>query len=80
MQVYLVTAEHYSVPGIIVRVAATKERAIWEALLAANIMLRDAGMARVSDESSMNAALERLQDEKGAAHCYVEISMHEVLQ
>jgi hypothetical protein len=77
--VYLLLAEHYATPGLVVRACATRERAVNEALACVNIMLADKGRAPVESESAMLTALDRLQGEHGAAHCYAEISEHEVL-
>jgi hypothetical protein len=79
MKVYLMIAEHYSIPGIITRVCATRDKAIAEAMECVNIMLRDSGRKPVETETEMDAAIERLQDEHGAAYCYAEISEHAVV-
>jgi hypothetical protein len=77
--VYLMIAEHYSIPGLIVRVCATRDRAVKEAIGCINMMLTDNDEASVKTETEMLTAIERLQDEYGAAHCYAEISEHEVI-
>ena len=77
--VFLMMAEHYSTPGLVVRVCATRARAVSEAIACVNVMLKDNGDPLVATESAMEFALERLQDEHGAAHCYAEISEHEVV-
>lgn len=77
--VYLMMAEHFAVPGLVVRVCATRARAVSEAIACVNVMLKDNGDKRIATEAEMEAALELLQDEHGAAHCYAEISQHEVV-
>lgn len=85
MKAYLMQAEHYNVPGIVVRICATRQLAVAEALACANIMLSDANQAHnarhplVDTEDAMTSAIEKLQEEHGAAHCYVEISEHDVI-
>jgi hypothetical protein len=80
MKTYLLMAEHQTTPGIVVKVFANYALALCEALELANIMLKDAGLGTVSDKNSMYAAIEYLQDEHGAAHCYVDITEHDVIE
>ncbi|WP_024517006.1 hypothetical protein [Bradyrhizobium sp. Tv2a-2] len=79
MKVYLMQAEHYEVPGIIIKVCATREKAVAEAMVCVNIMQQDKGRPLVSTEQEMAAAVELLADEYGEAHCYYDISEYEVL-
>jgi hypothetical protein len=79
MKVYLMIAEHYSIPGVVTRVCDTWDKAVAEAIECVNAMLRDSGRKPVETQAEMDAALERLQDEHGAAYCYAEISEHTVI-
>jgi hypothetical protein len=84
MTIHLMTAEHYATPGLVVRVCATRVKAVAEALACVNIMLADmrkysVDWPAVDTEAAMEAAIERLQDYHGAEHCYADISEHEVL-
>ena len=79
MKVHLMIAEHYSNPGLVVRVCCTREKALSEALVCVNIMLKDSDMKPVISEADMQIAIKYLQDLHGAAHCYAEISEHEVI-
>jgi hypothetical protein len=77
--VFLMMSEHYATPGLVVRICATRERAVREALACVNVMLTDSGLKSVIDETDMRVAIDYLQDIHGAAHCYAEISEHEVM-
>ncbi|MCL8382076.1 hypothetical protein [Xanthobacter aminoxidans] len=78
MIVHILTAEHFSVPGIIVKVFASMAGAEAEACALANIMLKDAGEKPDADASTWQESVTFLQEVYGAAHCYVEIAPHEV--
>ena len=71
MQIYLVVAEHYNVPGIITKAFRRQEDAEAECLELANIMLEDAKLPH-ADSKNWRGCVEVLQDMHGAAHCYVE--------
>lgn len=77
-KIYLVEAEHFSVPGRPLKAFKTREAAVVEAIDLVNIMLRDrairdqaAWLSTVPE--TWEADLADLQEEFGAAHCYVEI-------
>jgi hypothetical protein len=76
--VYAVTAEHPSVPGIITKVCATREKAVAEAIAFVNIILVGCGMKPVMT-ADMNVAIDYLQNVNGAAHCYADVVEHEVI-
>lgn len=73
MKVFLLTAEHFSTPGVVMDVYAKFDRAEDEAIKLVNIMLDDSDKPQDADTSNWMAKVEALQDEHGAAHCYVEI-------
>lgn len=79
MKVYLMAAEHFSTPGLVIRICASRELAVKEALACVNIMLADSKMKPVIDEADMEVALTYLQNVHGAAHCYAEISEHALI-
>lgn len=80
MKVYLMIAEHHSIPGIVTRVCSTRGKAIFEALACVNMMLEGSDWPLATTaEGDMDMALEFLQDTHGAAHCYAEISEHDVI-
>lgn len=77
MRIHIVTAEHFSVPGLILKAFATAEAANMEAAELVRIMRNDSPMERAPlSPTSENwpELLEALQDYHGAAHCYVEIT------
>lgn len=74
MKIYLVTAEHFSVPGLINKPFATMEGATAEAVALANIMLEDSSRAADATADNWEARMLDLQDYHGAAHCFVEIT------
>lgn len=78
-KVYLMEAEHYYVPGRVVRICATRELAVKEALACVNVMLSDDGSKPVDNEEAMQAALTYLRANHDG-DCYAEITEHEVLR
>ncbi len=78
MKVYLVTAEHFSVPGLVVRVFETKDDALNECVELVNIMLEDMKLPH-ADLANWEACLELVQDTHGTQHCYVEVSEQDVI-
>ncbi|QXV73540.1 hypothetical protein [Rhizobium phage RHph_X2_30] len=81
--VWLVTAEHFSVAGLIVETYATEAAAVNKCVQLVNIMLNDTnGAVKVKPEpatvDTWQIVLEWLQDYHGAAHCFVEIQAQQV--
>lgn len=74
MKIHLVTAEHFSVPGLITKAFMQEADAMAEAAELVNIMLKDDGQDPDADSNQWGIHLELLQDTHGAAHCYVEIN------
>lgn len=70
-KIYLVTAEHYEVPGIISKAFSTEEGARRKCVELVNIMLDDMAMPQ-ADAANWEGCLAVLQDIHGAANCYVE--------
>lgn len=79
MRVYLVIAEHFSIPGLVVRVYESWADARNECVELVNIMLKDSGGCPNATGADWERRLETLQDEHGAAHCYVELNDHNVI-
>lgn len=79
MKVFIMQAEHFSVPGVVTRVCRSRDRAIIEAIACVNIMLADKGERAVNTEEGFTSALNKLQEEYGAENCYADISEHEVI-
>lgn len=79
MKIYLLTAEHFSVPGIITGAFVNEKDAIERAVWLTNTMLSDNGWQELASPVQWRHHIERLQDEHGAAHCYVEISEQDVI-
>lgn len=77
-RVYVLTAEHFSVPGLITQVHASRESATKRAAELVNTMLADNGDEETATSSNWEEAIAKLQDEHGAAHCYVEIIERDV--
>lgn len=73
MKIQLVIAEHFSVPGVIIKAFCSLADATNEAVDLTNVMLTDHGDAPDADADNWQSRIERLQDYHGAAHCYVEI-------
>lgn len=81
MKVYIMSAEHFSVPGVVVKVCASRGLAVAEGIACTNIILKDCeGFDLVSTEEQMDAAIERIQEIHGAAHCYVNIDEHDLIE
>lgn len=80
MRIHIVTAEHFSAPGLILKAFATAEGANAEAAELVNIMLNDSPMNSATSATADDWAghIEALQDYHGAAHCYVEITETEL--
>lgn len=78
MIVHVLQAEHFSVPGIVTKVFGTDAAAQIEAMALVNCMLNDSGRAQSANASNWHSKLEELQEEHGAAHCYVDIAPHTV--
>ena len=83
-KIYLLHAEHFSVPGLVMQASRSRQTAINLAVELTNTMIADhnqstgATMAPVTTED-WEGAIEQLQDYHGAAHCYVEIGEHDLL-
>jgi hypothetical protein len=78
MKIHLVSAEHFRVPGLRQMAFTTNRAAVSEAVGLVNTMLIDSGHQPLASPLQWEHHLERLQDEHGAAHCYVEITELEV--
>jgi hypothetical protein len=77
--VFTVTAEHYSVPGRIETVHASRASAVKEAVGIANLILKDAGAKKPATAKDYAARIEALSEKKlhdGLCGCYVDISEH----
>lgn len=78
-KIYLMTSEHFSTPGLVVRVCASRDLAVKEAIACVNIMLSDSGVKSVMTEPDMIVAINYLQGIHGAAFCYADISEQEII-
>lgn len=78
MQVYILHAEHFRVPGVKLMVFKTEAAAAKQAVEFTNMMLEDFGWQREATPANWERHLQRLQDEHGAQHCFVEISKVDV--
>lgn len=78
MTIYLVSAEHFSNPGLVLKAFHTMDGANAEAVELTNIMLKDDGKAPCT-LADWQDALEQLQDTHGAQYCYVDITPLDVL-
>jgi len=79
MMTYIVEAEHHTVPGRIVKVCASMDRAQTEAVNLTKLLIGPSGEWRVTP-TNWERTIEKLQEEHGAAHCYVEITTHDLLR
>lgn len=82
MKVYVITAEHFEVPGIRMKVCASQALAFAEAMSCINTIRDDAGLQPVNSiasEDDIVKAMELVQETYGAAHCYVDITECEVI-
>lgn len=78
-KVFVLTAEHFSVPGRIIKAFATLAGAEEEAVSLTNIMLNDDGRAQAAHASNWRSKVEQIQEEHGAQFCYIEIDEQELL-
>jgi len=74
MKIYLLEAEHFAVPGRIVKAFDAQSKADAEAAELVNVMLVESGYTHGTNAERWQHHIERLQEEYGAQHCYVEIS------
>ena len=74
MQIFIVQAEHPTVPGIVLKSFATRAAAVAEAVELVNLI---AGTPAATADN-WETVLEGLQDEHGAEHCDVWITEQEV--
>lgn len=85
MDVYLMTAEHWSVPGLVISAHATLDGAIAAAVEAAAIMVNDHNEAHTDGSiedgfiqpptaETWPQVVEALQDYHGAQYVYVEVN------
>lgn len=79
MNVYLLIAEHFNVPGQVRKVFVELAAAEIEAAELVNIMLKDNGQAQNANASNWRGKLEKLQDEHGAQYCYIDIDEAELI-
>lgn len=77
-RIYLLLAEHFHTPGVVMSAHASGASARDEAAELVNVMLKDSGSTSTADASTWERHLATLQEEHGAAHCYVEITRLEV--
>lgn len=75
MQIFIVQAEHPTVPGIVLKSFATRAAAVAEAVNQVNLI---AGTPAANAEN-WEAILEGLQEEHGAEHCDVSITEQDVV-
>lgn len=75
MRVWIMAAEHPTVPGQRFKVHATREGAVESAIKSIAMM---PGKPKATPET-WEKIVERLEDEYGARYCYVDITEHEVL-
>lgn len=78
-KIHILTAEHFHVPGLIVRAYRTYDNAEREAVELVNIMLKDSGKPQDATRENWLDHHEALQSEYGAAHCYVVVDELELL-
>jgi hypothetical protein len=74
--IHIVMAEHYSVPGLVMRLYTDKDRAVAEAVELTNLILKDFCEIREEDYTpatadTWEAALESVPESFGDANCYV---------
>jgi hypothetical protein len=81
MAVHLIEAEHWSVPGLMVKICATEEIAQREALSVLNLMRDDVDLGAATDfEAGMEELTEAVQDKFGAGEdFYISVSDHELI-
>lgn len=83
MKVFVTIAEHFSQPGTLIKVHATKESAVAECVDNINIMLRDhaeshGGKLQIATAANWEKRLEFLQDYHGARDCDCYIDQYPV--
>lgn len=80
MKIFILSAEHFSVPGLILQAHATRESAVAEAIELTETMVGDSPYVEweAVTDSTWEAIVGKLQDAHGAAHCYVEIAETEL--
>lgn len=71
MKIWLLTAEHFHIPGQVCRAFATRELAEAEAVDLVDTMWRDSGSETTADNWEWRLAT--LQDEHGSDSCYVDL-------
>lgn len=79
MRVFILSAEHFEVPGLVLQAHASHASAVSEAVGLVNTMLTDSGWQPLASPIQWQHHVERLQDRHGAAHCYVEIDEKELV-
>lgn len=80
--VYLLQAEHFSNPGRITKIFASKAMADHEAARLANTIRDDTDFKEMPPEATpedWQVLHEWLQDVHGAAHCYIDVSPIEII-
>lgn len=78
MNVWVVEAEHPMTPGRIVKVCASRDKAVRMAIEFTDLMPQR-GKKKKAAPDNWESIVEKVQDEHGAQYCYVEITPHEVL-
>lgn len=73
MNIILVMAEHFDIPGVVTYAFDSEEKAKAKCVELVNIMLEDSKMPH-ADLANWEGCLAVLQDIHGAANCYVEYS------
>lgn len=76
--IHLVLAEHFRTPSMVMSAHASDASARAEAVKLVNGMLEDNGSTKAAEAATWERYIAALQDEHGAAHCYVEIIRLEV--
>lgn len=76
--IHLILAEHFRTPGMVMSAHASDASARAEAAKLVNGMLEDNGSTPAAEAATWERHLATLQEEHGAAHCYVEITRLEV--
>lgn len=76
--IHLLLAEHFRTPGVVMSAHESDASARIEAAELVNVMLKDSGSTSTADPTTWERHIATLQEEHGAAHCYVEITRLEV--
>ena len=79
MNVFLLLAEHFSVPGQVQKVFVSLDAAEAEGVELTNTMLQDNGRSKSATTSNWRSKLEELQEEHGENDCYIEINETELI-